>query len=228
MIWGYHYFWKHPNKTFHRTEFQQEFFDVQKAIATLAHGCRVYCVHCPPFRPRKEWYQSKLWSHPRRLECNCDCDEWDHLLHKWYSPRLCQKQLLNCRQGNLIVAIVKCMIYAISCSILIESLKHYTVDCLIPSEVHTCLYFIIQIFSNMVLENNIKGWHISLKPQSQQNRVSEFSMCDCVGAKHGTSMAICPVLTPRSMGTRLWLRSFTSWRMTSVHSPPVSPRNSFF
>ncbi len=146
MIWRYHYFWKHPNKTFHRTEFQQEFFDLQKAIDTLAHGCRVYCVHCPPFRPRKEWYQSKLWSHPgwnqtetlktfpltalpqkaadlwefqpRRLECNCDCDEWDHLLHKWYSPRLCQKQLLNCRQGDLIVAIVKCMIYDISCSIL--------------------------------------------------------------------------------------------------------------
>ena len=42
-------------------------------------------------------------------------------------------------------------------------------------------------------------------------------MCDCVGAKHGTSMAICPVVTPRSMGTRLWLRSLTSWRITSVH-----------
>lgn len=42
-------------------------------------------------------------------------------------------------------------------------------------------------------------------------------MCDCVGAKHGTSMAICPVVTPRSIGTRLWLRSLTSWRITSVH-----------
>ena len=111
-------------------------------------------------------------------------------------------------QGNLIVAIVKSPVRDLHIFILSVA------RCLLKSQNIALL-----IVSSHLTHDEAWYWKMMayLKPQSQQNRVSEFAMCDCVGAKHGTSMAICPVVTPRSMGTRLWLRSLTSWRITSVH-----------